>query len=169
MRIPGLATILIHFCFLFVKNHSISWRANTFHFPSSQQLPRLHLGPFKGFLSWHDALQGPSPEMFNLEISYQYLPTNSCSNQLINSISTWIPKLLFFSQTLIFRAFLQRNSHQRFPVLLSQNQNFGDSRFKSCLGIILGIEVRAVKDSESGLKTENWIFAVLKLEPKSKF
>ena len=81
--------------------------------------------------------------------SYQYQLNLSCSNQLINSISTWIPKLLFFSQKLIFRAFLQRNSHQRFLVLLSQNQNFGDSRFKSCLGIILGIEVRAVKDSES--------------------
>ena len=95
--------------------------------------------------------------------NYQYQLNLSCSNQLINSISTWIPKLLFFSQKLIFRAFLQRNSHQRFPVLLSQNQNFGDSRFKSCLGIILGIEVRAVKDSESVSKpkigysqSKNW-------------
>ena len=30
---------------------------------SSQQLPRLRLGPLKGFLSWHGALQGPSTRL----------------------------------------------------------------------------------------------------------
>ena len=29
-------------------------------FCSSQQLPHLHLGPLKGFLSWHGAFNGPS-------------------------------------------------------------------------------------------------------------
>ena len=33
------------------------------------------------------------------------------SNQLINVISTFIPKLLFFSQKLIFQAFLLGNNH----------------------------------------------------------
>ena len=47
--------------------------------------------------------------------SYQYQLNLSCSDQLINSITTWIPKLLFFSQKLTFKAFIQWNSHQRFP------------------------------------------------------
>ena len=33
-------------------------RGNTILLCSSQQLPRLHLGPLKGFLSRHGALQG---------------------------------------------------------------------------------------------------------------
>ena len=41
------------------------WRGNTnlFHSYQRQQLPRLRLGPLKGFLSWHAALQGPSPHL----------------------------------------------------------------------------------------------------------
>ena len=57
--IPGLATNSILFCFLFVKKSLICLegksmtprRGNTFLFRSSQQLPRLRLGPLKGFLS----------------------------------------------------------------------------------------------------------------------
>ena len=37
----------------------IPCRGNTFLFRSYQLLPHLYLGPFKGFLSRHDALQGP--------------------------------------------------------------------------------------------------------------
>ena len=54
----GLATNSIFFCFLFVKKPliciSISTtphRGNTIFFRSSQQLPRLRLGPLKDFLS----------------------------------------------------------------------------------------------------------------------
>ena len=36
-------------------------RVNGILFCSSQQFPRLCLGPLKGFLSWHSALQGPAP------------------------------------------------------------------------------------------------------------
>ena len=36
---------------------------NTILFRSSQQLPRHRLGPLKGFLSWHCALQGPSTRL----------------------------------------------------------------------------------------------------------
>ena len=43
--------------------------------------------------------------------SYQYQLNLSCSNQLINLISTFIPKLLFFSQKLLFQAYLLGNSH----------------------------------------------------------
>ena len=58
----------IFFCFVFVKTHWFAWRANqlplhrgnTVLFRSSQQLPRLRLGPLKGFLSWHCALHGHS-------------------------------------------------------------------------------------------------------------
>ena len=35
---------------------------NAIPFRSSQQLPFLRLGALKGFLSWHDALQGPETE-----------------------------------------------------------------------------------------------------------
>ena len=35
------------------------WWGNTFLFCSYKQLPRLRLGPLKGFLSWHGAVQGP--------------------------------------------------------------------------------------------------------------
>ena len=41
---------------------------NTFLFRSSQQLPRLRLGPSKGFLSWHGALLGPSPRALLAEL-----------------------------------------------------------------------------------------------------
>ena len=55
----GLATNSIFFCFLFYENSLICLegksmtphRGNTFLFRSSQQLPRLRLGPSKGFLS----------------------------------------------------------------------------------------------------------------------
>ena len=55
----GLATNSIFFCFLFVENSLICLegksmtprRGNTILFRSSQQLPRLRLGPSKGFLS----------------------------------------------------------------------------------------------------------------------
>ena len=38
-------------------------RGNTILFRSSQHLPRLRLRPFKGFLSWHGALLGPSTRL----------------------------------------------------------------------------------------------------------
>ena len=37
-------------------------RGNTILFRSSQQLPRLRLGPLKGFLSSHGTLQGSETE-----------------------------------------------------------------------------------------------------------
>ena len=57
--LPGLATNSIFFCFLFGKKSLICLkgksmtphRENTILFRSSQQLPRLRLGPSKGFLS----------------------------------------------------------------------------------------------------------------------
>ena len=70
---PGAAGVVatnsIHFCWNFCqKNQWFAWRANRWPlvvretlFSSSQQLPCLCLGPLKGFLSWHGALQGPSP------------------------------------------------------------------------------------------------------------
>ena len=56
---PGLATNSIILCFLFCKKSSIClegksmtpYRGNTILFRSSQQLPRLPLGPLNGFLS----------------------------------------------------------------------------------------------------------------------
>ena len=42
----------------------------TILFPSSQQLPRLRLGPLKGFLNWHSALQGPSTCLVHCFRSY---------------------------------------------------------------------------------------------------
>ena len=49
----GLATNSIFFCFLFVKNLWCLVRKILFFSFSAQQLPHLHLGPFKEFLSWH--------------------------------------------------------------------------------------------------------------------
>ena len=60
----GLTTNSIFFCSLFVKYHWFAWndplpeKHYSLLFP--QQLPHLRLGPLKGFLSWHGALQGPS-------------------------------------------------------------------------------------------------------------
>ena len=59
LNLPSLATSSIFFCFLFVKKSLICLelksmtphRGNTILFCSSQQLPRLCLGPSKGFLS----------------------------------------------------------------------------------------------------------------------
>ena len=44
----------------FCEKSMIPHRGNTILFRSSQQLPRLRLGPSKGFLSWHGALLEPS-------------------------------------------------------------------------------------------------------------
>ena len=58
-NVPGLATNSIFFCFHFVKKSLICLdgksltpqRGNTILFRSSQQLPRVRLGPLRGFLS----------------------------------------------------------------------------------------------------------------------
>ena len=59
------------FCFFFCEKSLIclesklitpNW-GNTFLFRSYQQLPCLHLGPLRCFLSWHGALQGPSTHL----------------------------------------------------------------------------------------------------------
>ena len=46
-------------------------RGNTILFRSSQQLPRLRLGPSKGFLSWHGALLGPSTRLVRCFRNYR--------------------------------------------------------------------------------------------------
>ena len=48
----------------------------------------------------------------------------SGSNQLTNSMSTFIPRLLFFSQKLVLKAFLQGNTHVEL-VQWIWNQNIG--------------------------------------------
>ena len=50
---------------------------NTTLFRSSQQLPRLHPGPLKGFLSWHGALQGPSTRLVRCFRNYRDTKTPS--------------------------------------------------------------------------------------------
>ena len=63
---PGLATnsiFLQWFCkksLICLEGKSFSSNHSLILFRSPQQLPRLRLGPLKGFLSWHSALQGPS-------------------------------------------------------------------------------------------------------------
>ena len=48
---------------------------------SSQQLPRLSLGPLEGFLSFHGALQGPStlPRALLLELLRWVTPPEASS------------------------------------------------------------------------------------------
>ena len=46
-------------------------RRNTILFRSSQQLPRLRLGPSKGFLSWHGALLKPSTQLMRCFRNYR--------------------------------------------------------------------------------------------------
>ena len=50
---------------------------NTILFRSSQQLPRLRLGPSKGFLSWHGALLGPSTRLVHCFRNYRDTRTPS--------------------------------------------------------------------------------------------
>ena len=50
---------------------------NNILFRSSQQLPRLRLGPLKGFLSWHSALQGPSTRLVHCFQNYRDTRTPS--------------------------------------------------------------------------------------------
>ena len=64
---PGLATNAIIFCLLFVKDHwfganqwpLIGGEGIVLFVPSTISLLMVS-GPLEGFLSWHDALQGPS-------------------------------------------------------------------------------------------------------------
>ena len=51
-------------------------RGNTILFRSSQQLPHLRLGPLKGFLSWHGALQGPSTRLVCCFRNYTRTPSD---------------------------------------------------------------------------------------------
>ena len=53
-------------------------RGNTILCSSSQQLPRLCLGPLKGFLSWQDVLQGPSTFPLRCFQKYRETRTLSC-------------------------------------------------------------------------------------------
>ena len=69
--LTGLAINSI-FCFLLWKKSLICpsptpRQGNTFLFCSYKQLSLLWLGPFKGFLSRHGALQGPSPRALLLD------------------------------------------------------------------------------------------------------
>ena len=81
----GLATNSIFYLSTLVKTHWFAWRANqwpprqgfTFLFCSSQQLPRLRLGPLKGFLSWHGTLQGPSTQLMRCFQNYRDTRTPS--------------------------------------------------------------------------------------------
>ena len=59
-----------------VKSMTPHW-GNTFLFHSSQQLPRLRLGPSKGFLSWHGALLGPSTRLVRCFRNYRDTRTQS--------------------------------------------------------------------------------------------
>ena len=52
-------------------------RGNTILFRSSQQLPRLRLGPSKGFLSCHGALLGPSTRLVRCFRNYRDTRTPS--------------------------------------------------------------------------------------------
>ena len=83
--VPGLATNSI---FLSLLSKKILFRGhgkpmtpnqggeNTALVCSSQQLPHLSLGPFKGFLSWHDASTSPRALPLNTHIFYTFgMPT----------------------------------------------------------------------------------------------
>ena len=52
-------------------------RGDAFLFCSSQQLSRLCLGPLKGFLSWHGALQGPPSRLMHCFWNYRETRTPS--------------------------------------------------------------------------------------------
>ena len=52
------------------KSMTPSW-GNTILFRSSRQLPRLRLGPSKGFLSWHGALLRPSTRLVHCFRNYR--------------------------------------------------------------------------------------------------
>ena len=74
------------FLFPFFANKSLSClegksmtpcQGNTFLFCFSHQLPRLRLGPMKGFLSWHGALQGPLTRLVRCFWNYRETRTPS--------------------------------------------------------------------------------------------
>ena len=76
--ITGLATNSILFCFLFCGGQINDPSSGiTFLFRSSQQLPRLPLGPSKGFLSWHGALLRPSTRLVRCFRNYRDTRTPS--------------------------------------------------------------------------------------------
>ena len=52
-------------------------QGNIILFRSSQQLPRLRLGPSNGFLSWHGALLGPSTRLVRCFRNYRDTRTPS--------------------------------------------------------------------------------------------
>ena len=80
---PLTTTFFSHF---FVKKKSLiclegksmtPQRGNTFLLHYSQELPRLRLGPLKGFLSSHSALQGPSTRLVRCFRNYRDTRTPS--------------------------------------------------------------------------------------------
>ena len=60
-----------------VKIIILPHRGNSFLFRSSQQLPCLHLGPLKGFLSWYGALQWRSTRLVRCLRNYRESRTPS--------------------------------------------------------------------------------------------
>ena len=62
-------------------------QGNTVLFRSSQQLPRLHLGPLKGFLSWHVALQRLARELLpEMQGQRQVLPSDKTTFHKIKNV-----------------------------------------------------------------------------------
>ena len=58
------------FCFLFVKNHQFAWKANWWSRVGERLLSSVPpsnfvsvLDPWRAFISWHGALQGPSTRL----------------------------------------------------------------------------------------------------------
>ena len=62
---------------IFLTVDATERRETPFLFRSSQELPRLRLGPTKGFLSWHGALLGPSTRLVRCFRNYRDTRTPS--------------------------------------------------------------------------------------------
>ena len=114
-------------------------QGNTFLFRSSQQLPRRHLGPLKGFLSWHGTLQGPSPRALLPELQ-RYKDTVRCG-----ALCAEVPghRQEQLTQTLIVHSFkthlflLFQKLEQRWVGTLNRSPPWPTPWFLCCNQIVL--------------------------------
>ena len=91
---------------------------DTILFCSSQQLPRLHLGPLKGFLSWHGALQGPDTYLVRCLWNYRDIRTPSGGTPQARRSEVLGHRQQQLTQTLIVRL---TKTHLFTPILDFEN------------------------------------------------
>ena len=118
--VAGLATNSVCFCFLFVF-FLFPHRGNTFLFRSSKQLPRLRLGPLKGFFELtrrpSRALNSPCALLLELQ-RYKDTDVPLYARRSQDNVKNRTPKTLrLMKRTFLHRSLIVKSKQNRIELV----------------------------------------------------